>query len=49
MLGFDQEKVKELLGLPEHVKFAAMVPFGLPAAEGYPHHRFSLNKIVTYH
>ncbi|MFD1738998.1 nitroreductase family protein [Bacillus salitolerans] len=49
MLGFDQEKVKEILGLPEHIKFAAMVPFGLPDTEGYPHHRFELDKIVTYY
>ncbi|MGG3798807.1 nitroreductase family protein [Metabacillus fastidiosus] len=49
MLGFDQEKVKEILSLPEHIKFAAMVPFGKPDAEGYEHHRFSLEKIVTYH
>lgn len=49
MLGFDQEKVKEILGLPEYIKFAAMVPFGKPDAEGYDHHRFELDKIVTYH
>ncbi|MED4452292.1 nitroreductase family protein [Metabacillus fastidiosus] len=49
MLGFDQEKVKEILSLPEHIKFAAMVPFGKPDAEGYEHHRFPLEKIVTYH
>lgn len=49
MLGFDQEKVKEILGLPEHVKFAAMVPFGIAESEGYEHHRFSLDKIVSYH
>ncbi|MDF0727090.1 hypothetical protein PY093_10215 [Cytobacillus sp. S13-E01] len=49
MLGFDQEKVKEILGLPEHVKFAAMVPFGIADTEGYEHHRFKLDKIVSYH
>lgn len=49
MLGFDQEKVKGILSLPEHIKFAAMVPFGKPDAEGYEHHRFPLEKIVTYH
>ncbi|MDQ0229562.1 nitroreductase family protein [Metabacillus malikii] len=49
MLGFDHEKVKEILSLPEHVKFAAMVPFGRQAAEGYEHHRFPLEKIVTFH
>lgn len=48
MLGFDQEKVKELLALPEHVKFAAMVPFGRADGEGYAHHRFELDKIVKF-
>lgn len=49
MLGFDEEKVKELLGLPEHVAFAAMVPFGRADSDGYEHHRFELDKIITYH
>ncbi|WP_419881376.1 nitroreductase family protein [Peribacillus sp. B-H-3] len=49
MLGFDQEKVKEILGLPEHVKFAALVPMGRAASEGYPHHRHKLEKIVSFH
>jgi len=49
MLGFDQGKVKELLGLPEHVRFAAMVPIGIADREGYSRHRFELEKVVTYH
>ncbi|MCP8969985.1 nitroreductase family protein [Ectobacillus ponti] len=49
MLGFDQQKVRELLGLPEHAKFAAMLPIGRADQEGYPHHRHSLDRIVTYH
>lgn len=49
MLGFDQAKVRDLLSLPGHVKFAAMVPIGRPAQEGYPHHRHGLDRIVTYH
>jgi nitroreductase len=49
MLGFDQVKVRELLGLPEHVFFAAMVPVGKADGEGYPHHRHSLNRFVTFH
>lgn len=49
MLGFDQIKVRELLHLPEHVKFAAMVPIGRADAEGYPHHRHELERIVTFH
>lgn len=49
MLGFDQNKVKELLNLPDHVQFAAMVPVGKAESEGYPHHRHPLEKIVKYH
>jgi nitroreductase len=49
MLGFDQGKVRELLGLPEHVEFAAMVPIGVPAEPGFSHHRHGLDQIVTYH
>lgn len=49
MLGFDQQKVKGILGLPEYVKFAAMIPFGRADAEGYDHHRFEFDKIVTFH
>ncbi|RFU61958.1 nitroreductase family protein [Peribacillus saganii] len=49
MLGFDQDKVRELLGLPAHVKFAGILPIGKPNSEGHPHHRFDLNKIVAFH
>ncbi|WP_227394936.1 nitroreductase family protein [Jeotgalibacillus aurantiacus] len=49
MLGFEPEKVKELLGLPEHVTLAAMVPFGYAASEGYPHHRLETEKLVKIH
>jgi nitroreductase len=49
MLGFDQAKVRQILGLPEQIQFAAMVPIGIPAEEGHPHHRHSLDTIVTYH
>ncbi|WP_257008279.1 nitroreductase family protein [Bacillus sp. FJAT-45350] len=48
MLGFEADKVKELLNIPAHSKLAAMVPFGRPAGEGHPHHRFALDKIVNY-
>jgi nitroreductase len=49
MLGFDAGKVREILGLAEHVKFAAMVPLGHKLKEGYPHHRHSLDKILFVH
>lgn len=49
MLGFDQARVREILGLPDHVLFAAMVPIGHGAEEGHSHHRHSLERILTYH
>jgi nitroreductase len=48
MLGFNEKEVKEILALPEHIKFAAMVAFGLPASEGYTHHRLLLNNMVKF-
>ncbi|HYF80308.1 MAG TPA: nitroreductase family protein [Symbiobacteriaceae bacterium] len=49
MLGFDPVKVKELLGVPEHVKIAAMVPLGDADERGHSHHRHSLERIVVRH
>lgn len=49
MLGFDQDKVRDLLNLPKHVQFAGILPIGKPDGEGYPHHRFALEKIVKFH
>jgi nitroreductase len=49
MLGFDEKKVKKLLNLSDHVKIAAMVPFGHPDTKGYVHHRFELDRIVKFH
>lgn len=49
MLGFDPNKVKEILNLPEHVKFAAMVPIGRKAAEGYATHRHPVDRIAIFH
>lgn len=49
MLGFDPEKVKEILGLPQHIQFAGLLPLGKRAEEGYPHHRHSLERITRYY
>jgi nitroreductase len=46
MLGFDPEGVKEVLGLPPHVKIAALVAFGRPDEEGFPKHRLPAESIV---
>jgi nitroreductase len=48
MLGFDQAKVRQILGLPEHVLFAAMLPIGKAAEEGHTKFRRPLETIVTW-
>ncbi|GHF95730.1 nitroreductase [Deinococcus piscis] len=48
MLGFDPQKVRELLDLPEHVQFAGIYPIGRRAEDGYPHHRHSVDRITTW-
>ncbi|MCP2013170.1 nitroreductase [Deinococcus sp. HSC-46F16] len=49
MLGFQPDKVKELLGLPEHVQFAGMLPIGKRAEEGFPHHRHPVERITKFY
>jgi nitroreductase len=46
MLGFDPEKVKELLGLPAHVRIPALVSIGYPAEEGFRPHRLPAESLV---
>lgn len=46
--GFNPTKVKELLGLPEYVAIAALLPTGVAAEEGYSHHRHLLNRVVQW-
>ena len=48
MLGFDADRVKTLLGLPEHVRIPALVAIGVPAEEGFPHHRHEIDRIATF-
>lgn len=48
MLGFEPAKVRQILGLADHVQFAAMLPIGKAAEEGFPKHRHSLDRIVTW-
>lgn len=48
MLGFQPDKVRELLNLPEHVQFAGLLPIGKRATEGFPHHRHSIERITTF-
>lgn len=48
MLGFHPEQVRELYGLPAHAKIAAVVAMGVPANEGYEHHRHSVDRIARF-
>ncbi|WP_425147189.1 nitroreductase family protein [Deinococcus sp.] len=49
MLGFQPEKVRELLGLPEHVQFVGLLPIGKRAEDGFPHHRHSVERVVKFY
>ncbi|BDP41144.1 nitroreductase [Deinococcus aetherius] len=49
MLGFDPQRVRELLGLPAHVQFAGLLPVGKRAEEGFPHHRHSVDRIAKFY
>ncbi|GAA5503894.1 NADH dehydrogenase [Deinococcus xinjiangensis] len=49
MLGFNPEKVKEILGLPQHVQFAGLLPIGKRAEDGFPHHRHSVERITKFY
>ncbi len=48
MLGFDPAEVKRVLGLPGHVSIPAMVSVGVPAEEGFPHHRHATDTIADF-
>jgi nitroreductase len=48
MLGFEPEKVKALLGLPEHVRVPALVSIGYAAEEGFRPHRLSSETLVNF-
>jgi nitroreductase len=48
MLGFQPEKVKEVLGLPPHVHIPAMVAVGYPAEEGFRSHRHDVDRVAEF-
>jgi nitroreductase len=48
MLGFDPEKVKTLLGLPDHVRVPALVTIGYAAEEGFAPHRLPADTLVDF-
>lgn len=49
MLGFQPDKVRELLNLPPHAEIAAMVPIGKRDEEGFEHHRHSIERVVKFY
>jgi nitroreductase len=48
MLGFDPAKVREVLGLPEHVAIPALVALGEADEAGFPHHRHPVERVATF-
>ena len=48
MLGFQPDKVKELLGLPNYVEIAAIIALGRAAEEGFSSHRHLLERISRF-
>jgi nitroreductase len=48
MLGFEPEKVKALLGLPEHVRIPALISIGYAAEEGFRPHRLPSETLVDF-
>jgi nitroreductase len=48
MLGFDPEKVKSVLDLPEHVRITALVTIGYAAEEGFTPHRLPADSLVSF-
>ena len=48
MGGFDAAAVRTVLGLPPRVRINALVAIGKGAEEGFPHHRLSLSRLVSY-
>ena len=45
---FSQEKVKEILNIPEDCQVVALLPLGFPADSGRPKSRKELKEIVSY-
>lgn len=45
---FEEEEVKELLGIPDDLKVVALVSFGYPAEKPSPLNKKSLKEIVHY-
>jgi nitroreductase len=49
MLGFNPQAVRDLLGLPEHVQFAGLLPIGKRDEAGFPKHRHSVERVTKFY
>jgi len=47
MLGFEPDKVRELLNLPETTEIPAIISLGRKAEEGFAQHRHPVERILT--
>lgn len=48
MLGFDPEKVKSLLGLPDHARIPALISIGVPDEDGFPQFRRPVDRWASF-
>lgn len=48
MMGFSEAEVKSVLGLPAHVRVAALIALGRGIDAGLPHHRHPLDRILRF-
>jgi len=45
---FNEQEVKQMLGIPEPAKVVALTPLGFPAETGKPHRRKHLDEIICW-
>lgn len=48
VVGFHEDQVKEILGVPENIRVIALTPLGYPAEEPSARSRKSLEQILSY-
>jgi nitroreductase len=48
MLGFDADRVRQLLQIPAHAPINALVALGIPDEPGFRPHRHPLSRIVSW-
>lgn len=49
MLGFEPDKVRDLLKLPAHAQIIGLLPIGKRAEQGHAHHRHNGERITTFY